>query len=84
MLLNNLGYAQLQVGRLDLALETLRRALEADPGNARAHLNLGLTYYGLSRFADAADAFDEALAIDPSLASVAGSVIDDARRRAGR
>jgi len=84
VLLNNLGYAQLQVGRLDLALETLRRALEADPGNARAHLNLGLTYYGLSRFADAADAFDEALAIDPSLASVAGSVIDDARRRAGR
>jgi len=84
VLLNNLGYAQLQVGRLDLALETLRLALEADPGNARAHLNLGLTYYGLARFADAADAFDEALAIDPSLAGVAGSVIEDARRRAGR
>ncbi|MBW6455991.1 MAG: tetratricopeptide repeat protein, partial [Trueperaceae bacterium] len=84
VLLNNLGYAQLQVGRLDLALETLRLALEANPANARAHLNLGLTFYGLSRFTDAADAFDEALARDPTLAGVAGSVIDDARRRAGR
>ncbi|MFO8151031.1 MAG: tetratricopeptide repeat protein [Trueperaceae bacterium] len=84
VLLNNLGYAQLQVGRLDLALDTLRLALEANPDNARAHLNLGLAFYGLSRFGDAADAFDDALALDPSLAGVAGSVIDDARRRAGR
>lgn len=84
VLLNNLGYAQLQVGRLDLALDTLRQALEANPGNARAHLNLGLTLYGLARFGDAVDAFDDALALDPSLAAVAGSVIDDARRRSGR
>jgi len=84
VLLNNLGYAQLQVGRLDLALETLREALSLNPDNARAHLNLGLTLYGLSRFGDAADAFDAALALDPSLAAVAGSVIEDARRRSGR
>jgi tetratricopeptide (TPR) repeat protein len=84
VLLNNLGYAQLQVGRLDLALDTLRLALAVDPDNARAHLNLGLTLYGLSRYTDAADAFDDALALDPSLADLAASVIDDARRRAGR
>ena len=84
VLLNNLGYAQLQVGRLDLALDTLRLARQANPDNARAHLNLGLTFYGLSRFTDAADAFDDALALDPALADLAASVIDDARSRAGR
>ena len=84
VLLNNLGYAQLQVGRLDLSLETLRLATTANPDNARAHLNLGLTYYGLARFGDAVDAFDVALALDPTLAAAAGGVVDDARRRAGR
>lgn len=84
VLLNNLGYAQLQVGRLDLSLETLRQATTVNPDNARAHLNLGLTYYGLARFDDAVDAFDVALALDPTLTAAAGGVIDDARRRAGR
>jgi len=84
VLLNNLGYAQLQVGRLDLSLETLRQATAVNPDNARAHLNLGLTYYGLARFGDAVGAFDVALALDPTLAAAAGGVIDDARRRAGQ
>jgi tetratricopeptide (TPR) repeat protein len=82
VLLNNLGYAQLQVGRLDLALETLRLAVSANPDNARAHLNLGLTHYGLARFVDAVASFDAALAIDPTLETSAGPTIDDARRRA--
>lgn len=82
VLLNNLGYAHLQVGRLDLALEVLRSAVAANPDNARAHLNLGLAYYGLARFGDAVRSFDAALGLDPSLASSAGPVIDDARRRA--
>jgi tetratricopeptide (TPR) repeat protein len=82
VLLNNLGYAQLQVGRLDLALETLRTAVTVNPGNARAHLNLGLAHYGLARFVDAVASFDAALAIDPSLAANAGPTIEDARRRA--
>ena len=82
VLLNNLGYAQLQVGRLDLALETLRQAVAANPANPRAQLNLGLAYYGLARFTDAVASFDAALALDPSLASNAGPTIEDARRRA--
>jgi tetratricopeptide (TPR) repeat protein len=82
VLLNNLGYAQLQVGRLDLALETLRAAVSANPDNARAHLNLGLAHYGLARFADAVASFDAALALDPTLEATAGPTIEDARRRA--
>ncbi|MDA0699755.1 MAG: tetratricopeptide repeat protein, partial [bacterium] len=81
ILLNNLGYAQLQVGRLDLAFETLRLAVGQNPENARAHLNLGLAYYGLARFVDAVASFDTALGIDPSLVTNAGPTIDDARRR---
>lgn len=82
VLLNNLGYAHLQVGRLDLALEVLREAVAANPDNARAHLNLGLAFYGLARFGDAVRSFDTALALDSGLAASAGPVIDDARRRA--
>ena len=82
ILLNNLGYAHLQVGRLDLALVSLREAIAANPSNARAHLNLGLAYYGLARFGDAVASFDTALALEPALAATAGEVIDEARRRA--
>jgi tetratricopeptide (TPR) repeat protein len=53
-----------------------------NPDNARAHLNLGLTHYGLARFVDAVEAFDAALAIDPTLETNAGPTIEDARRRA--
>jgi tetratricopeptide (TPR) repeat protein len=82
VLLNNLGFAQLQVGRLDLALETLRDAVALDAANARAHFNLALTYYGLSRFVDAVASFDRALALDPTLERSAAAVIEESRRRA--
>lgn len=82
VLLNNLGFAQLQVGRLDLALGTLREAVALDAQNARAHFNLALTFYGLSRFADATASFERALALDPTLQRSAAAVIEESRRRA--
>ena len=81
VLLNNLGYAHLQVGRLDLALATLRTAVALAPGNALAHLNLGLVHYGLTRFPEAVASFETALGIDPSLEAEIASVLADARRR---
>jgi Flp pilus assembly protein TadD len=66
--LNNLGYAQLQLGRLDLALDLLRRAAAANDRNPNVHVNLGLTFYGLGRYQDALAAWDQAVAIDPGLA----------------
>ncbi len=82
VLLNNLGYAHLQVGRFDRALATLTAAVAANPANARAHLNLGLTYYGSSRFPEAVAAFDRALELDPTLEASAADAIADARARA--
>jgi Tfp pilus assembly protein PilF len=78
--LNNYGFAWLQLGRYDRALPTLRDAVAASPENARAHLNLGLTYYGLSRFADAVASWDRAVELDPSLEPA----IRDSRERAER
>lgn len=81
---NNLGYAYLQLGRYDKALDTLRSATELDPENAQAQLNLGLTYYGLGRFSEALAAWDAAVALDPALEERLASVREAARRRAGQ
>ena len=78
--LNNYGFAWLQLGRYDRALPTLRDAVEAAPDNPRAHLNLGLTYYGLSRFSDAVASWDRAVELDPSLEPA----IRETRERAER
>lgn len=82
VLLNNLGYAHLQVGRFDRALDALTAAVAANPINARAHLNLGLTYYATRRFGEAVAAFDRALELDPTLEASAAAAIADARERA--
>lgn len=84
VLLNNLGYAHLQVGRLDRALSALRAAVAANPDNARAHLNLGLAYYGAEDFDAAVASFDRALALEPALGDSAAPTIQDARERTAR
>lgn len=76
--LNNVGYAQLQLGRFDLAIDTLRRAAEANEENPSVQVNLGLTYYGLERFEEALRYWDRAVELDPSLESD----LADARERA--
>lgn len=83
IVLNNLGYAHLQLGRFDLALEQLDKAIKANPDNAQAHLNLGLTYYGLSRFQDAIKEFDQAVALDPNLKTTVAPVRQQAQQKAG-
>ncbi|MEX2535783.1 MAG: tetratricopeptide repeat protein [Trueperaceae bacterium] len=65
--LNNLGYAQLQLGRLDLALDALRQAVSANSENPSVHVNLGLTFYGLGRHVEALESWDRAIAIEPGL-----------------
>lgn len=84
IILNNLGYAYIQTGRFDLALEHLNKALAINANNAQANLNLGLTNYNLGRWADAVRAFDTALQLEPNQPELVQRVIDDARAKAGQ
>jgi tetratricopeptide (TPR) repeat protein len=81
VLLNNLGFAQLQIGRLDLALESLRAAVAANARNAQALLNLGFTHYQIGQYAEALRRFEEAVALAPDLEAPAAPFIEEARRR---
>lgn len=83
-ILNNLGYAQVELGRFDLALDYLRRAVAANPENAQAHLNLGIVYYAIQRFDDSIAAFTEAGRLDPSLQATTDGLIADVRKRMGQ
>ncbi|MBK8016385.1 MAG: tetratricopeptide repeat protein [Betaproteobacteria bacterium] len=47
------------------ALNALRKAVAADPGNADAHNWLGFAYRKLGKFAESFSAYDEALRINP-------------------
>lgn len=81
IVLNNLGYAHLQLGRFDLALTQLKAALTLNPDNPQANLNLGLTYFGLGRWQDALDSFAKAVTLDPSLEAKVSTVRDAAQKR---
>jgi superkiller protein 3 len=83
-ILNNLGYAYILLGRYDLALDNLSKAVAAKPDNAQANLNLGLTYYNLNRFAEAVTYFDTALQLQPQQPDYVQQVIADAKTKAGQ
>jgi tetratricopeptide (TPR) repeat protein len=83
IVLNDLGYAHLQLGRFDLALVQLDKALKVNPENAQAHLNLGLTYYGLGRYQEAVGEFDQAVKLDPNLQTTVAQVRQQAQQKAG-
>jgi len=48
------------------AVEFYKRAIELDPGNAKHHFSLAATYRFMGRLAEAEQACDDALALDPS------------------
>lgn len=83
IVLNNMGYAQMELGRFDLALDYLRSAIAANPNNAQAHLNLGVTYYAVQRYEDAIAEFAEAGRLDPNIAATTETLIEDVRERLG-
>lgn len=78
---NNVGYAYLQFGRIDLALPELRTALELNAQNARAHLNVGLAYFELARFEDALDAWNRAVVLSPALENEIADLRTEANAR---
>jgi protein O-GlcNAc transferase len=65
--LNNMGIAHRESGRLDSALKYFQRAIEVAP-TAAIHNNLGVLFYNLRRFKDAADEYQKAVKINPQYA----------------
>jgi tetratricopeptide (TPR) repeat protein len=59
------AFRALQAGDLDAALEHARRALAADPGNARAYLAAGVALRLAKRHAEAREALERAQHLDP-------------------
>ena len=84
VLLSNLGFAQLQVGRLDLALESLEAAVASNPENPQAVFNLGLAQFGVARFVEALASFERAVELAPELRESAEPFLEEARRRSQR
>ncbi len=64
-ILNNLGYALLQTGRVDRAVATLRDAVRRAPNNCRAWFNLGLALERTSHPLDAKEAYERVRMICP-------------------
>ena len=61
-----LGSTLVDLGQQEKGLEAIRRALELDPGDGAAHAALARAHFiGAGRFADAAEAFERALALNP-------------------
>lgn len=63
--LNDYGAVLRDLGRPDAALESLARAIAAQPAYVAAHINCGNVLRDLGRAQDAIAAFDRALALHP-------------------
>lgn len=59
------GFVQRRMGHFDAAIVSLQRASTLDPRNSALAFELGLTYMVTSRYAEAEQAFQRALALDP-------------------
>ena len=62
----NLAVAYSKNGNTDDALQTVLAIVKEHPDYAQAHFNLGVIYTQQDRFSEAAQAFQEALRLDPS------------------
>lgn len=62
---NSLAQLYARAGKLDEAERCLGRALEINPGYAKALNNMGMARAERQRFAEAVEYFEQALAVDP-------------------
>jgi tetratricopeptide (TPR) repeat protein len=68
--LHLLGVLAFQVGRHDVAIDLIDRAIAHDGTNPRFHSNRGLVLAGLQRLAEAVTSYDRALSLRPGDAEV--------------
>jgi tetratricopeptide (TPR) repeat protein len=61
----NMGNLELAAGNLEEASRLFLAALDREPGDPAAHLNLGITFQRLGRLADAEAEYRRVIALDP-------------------
>ena len=66
--LHLLGVLAHQVGRDDVAVELIRKAIASDRRPAAFHSNLGTAYQALGKLEEAATSYERALILNPDLA----------------
>jgi tetratricopeptide (TPR) repeat protein len=66
VLLNNLGFAEYELGRYKDAVGWLEKTLAADPNRKEAHGNIAYAYMKLGRNADAKKHFERYLELYPN------------------
>ena len=62
---NELGVVEAAAKRADQAESFFKKAVENNPSNSAAYINLGAVYLDYANFADACSSFEEALALRP-------------------
>jgi len=66
MKLANKGFADIEKGQLAAAETSLTEAVQANPNNAYALLNLGTVYQRTGRFDEAREMFEKVVALNPT------------------
>jgi tetratricopeptide (TPR) repeat protein len=66
---NLMGMLYRQLHRYDDAIPHIKRALAADPNDAKTHSNLGQVFLMQGKFAESATSFENALSLNPGLES---------------
>jgi Tfp pilus assembly protein PilF len=61
----NVGISHIREGRYDLAIDTIKQAIKADPKNAFFYKGLGTAYAAKRKWAEAIEAYRKALEINP-------------------
>jgi len=64
-----LGSLSADIGRLDLAIELIGKAIQINPNVAQYHANLGALYARNKRFDEAAAALQRAIQLEPGMAA---------------
>ena len=62
----NLGNAYLHINQLENAEKSFQKAIELKPDFVKAHYSLGVVYWGMKKFKEAASAWETTLKLDPN------------------
>lgn len=74
--LHQLGRTEVELGQIDAALQTFRRAVDSAPKNPDFHFSLATALYHAGRIADAADMCRRALALKPNHFEAFAGLVD--------